>query len=293
MQELTYRDIQDNLVIIKINKLYSPDLSELELYEVTRGCWARKIESVQDAEYCLAVCNGEVVEVYKIDCWDKAGTSEYLTRSIEPENGRIEFTGAVASETIRKKYIGKSVKGLFKPGEADPVKVFLVNKDFGVDINTPLAPQRINTNGTVICGRCAYGFHRSERCPECGQLVLYGKGDIDTSALFEELCICETKKQLVETWERYGLRTTTKPIDSPTIDDKYLQMLDGSRIQISKTTIKLFTAEGILANDYFDEIRGAAKDVNDGSYRKLRVTMDKDEKAFAFLIRFFVNKGLA
>lgn len=189
MQELTYRDIQDNLVIIKINKLYSPDLSELELYEVTRGCWARKIESVQDAEYCLAVCNGEVVEVYKIDYWDKAGTSEYLTRSIEPENGRIEFTGAVASETIRKKYIGKSVKGLFKPGEADPVKVFLVNKDFGVGINTPLAPQRINTNGTVICGRCAYGFHRSERCPECGQLIDYNDDTaigVDSSSFREK-----------------------------------------------------------------------------------------------------------
>jgi hypothetical protein len=32
-------DITDNIIIIKINRSYKPDMSDLQLYDVTRGCW--------------------------------------------------------------------------------------------------------------------------------------------------------------------------------------------------------------------------------------------------------------
>ncbi len=48
------------------------------------------------------------------------------TRTILPERnaGRVEFTGKVAPDEIRNKYIGKNVSKLFKYGEASPIKVF-------------------------------------------------------------------------------------------------------------------------------------------------------------------------
>lgn len=120
------KDITENIVIIKINQLYRFGMSELELYETTRGIWRRKIESVQDAEYALAVSHGTVVEVYQIDQWYPAGTIPMQTRTLDPERckNRIEFTGQLASEGIRRKYIGKSVAGLYKFGEANPIKFF-------------------------------------------------------------------------------------------------------------------------------------------------------------------------
>lgn len=132
--ELNLDDITENIVIIKINQLYSPEMSALELYEATRGIWKRKIESVEIADYCLSVCKGTVVEVYKIDGWYPAGTTEYKTRTLNKERiaKRIEFVGKVAEVAIRRKYLGKSVKNLYKNGEADPVKVFLANNNNGL-----------------------------------------------------------------------------------------------------------------------------------------------------------------
>lgn len=121
---LEYSDIRHNLVIIKINKLYNPNMTSEELYEGTRGIWKRKIESVNNAEYALSVANGIVVEVYKIDGWYKAGTFPMKTRTINEERckERIEFVGSIASDEVKSYYLGLNVSHLFKYGEANPVK---------------------------------------------------------------------------------------------------------------------------------------------------------------------------
>ena len=69
LQKLTLEDIRENIVIIKINKSFREGMSETELYDVTRGCWKRKIASVEKADYALAVVYGIVKEVYQIDEW--------------------------------------------------------------------------------------------------------------------------------------------------------------------------------------------------------------------------------
>ena len=61
--------LRENIVIIKINKSYREGISETELYDVSRGCWKRKIASVEKADYALAVVYGIVKEVYQIDKW--------------------------------------------------------------------------------------------------------------------------------------------------------------------------------------------------------------------------------
>lgn len=126
-QKLTLEDIRENIVIIKINKSFREGMSENELYDATRGCWKRKIASVEKADYALAVAYGIVKQVYQIDEWLPA---ENEVRETIPYNeavdaGRIIFKGRIADEEIRKKYLDHSVAGLFKRGEVAPVKVIL------------------------------------------------------------------------------------------------------------------------------------------------------------------------
>ena len=123
------KDLTDNIIIIKINRSYTPGMSALQLNDVTRGCWKVSIPYASRADYALAVAYGEVVEVYRIFEWLQASEDKRETIEFDAakEKGRIIFKGEVAAEEIRKKYIGKDVRKLYKRGEANPVKVFLAH----------------------------------------------------------------------------------------------------------------------------------------------------------------------
>lgn len=127
---LSQDDIKDNLVVIKINKTYREGMSAEALYDYTRGIWRRNIESVSIADYALCVVFGIVKEVYEIDRWIPATKAEFKTRTCDPVRcaQRIAFVGRVADDSVRDRYIGKSVANLYKFGEASPVKLFLKNK---------------------------------------------------------------------------------------------------------------------------------------------------------------------
>ena len=124
MQYLMREDITDDIIIIKLNNSFRSGMSSEELYDITRGCWKRRIESVERAEFALAVYKGEVIEVYRISAWYSSQEEIRDTVPFDPEveRGRIIFKGKVAEEKVRKKYIGKNVSKLFKRGEASPVK---------------------------------------------------------------------------------------------------------------------------------------------------------------------------
>ena len=119
-------DITDNIIIIKINKSYKPGMDADHLYDITRGCWKVSIPYASQADYALAVVYGEVKEVYKILKWVSALKERRKTIEFnaEIEKGRIIFKGEVASDDVRKKYLGKNVKELYKRGESNPVKLF-------------------------------------------------------------------------------------------------------------------------------------------------------------------------
>lgn len=68
-KKLILEDIRENIVIIKINKSFRKGMSETELYDVTRGCWKRKVASMEKADYALAIVYGIVKEVYQTDKW--------------------------------------------------------------------------------------------------------------------------------------------------------------------------------------------------------------------------------
>ncbi|MDZ4142886.1 MAG: hypothetical protein U1C48_12865 [Methylotenera sp.] len=117
-------DMTDSALLIRINKQFKYGISDQELYESTRGIWVVG-ERRNRANFAMAVYAGVIREVYEIDSWHRAGTTEYLTRDqselAKLKLKRWEFIGKVASESIRSRYIGYSVAHLFRIGQQSPV----------------------------------------------------------------------------------------------------------------------------------------------------------------------------
>lgn len=101
--------VRHKAILITINKLYRSNMTPLELYEATRGIWVVGPRRNR-AEYAMAVYQGVVREVYRIQEWHTSGTLEYQTRDSSnfKSRGRWEFSGEVAN-AIRDEYVGFSV----------------------------------------------------------------------------------------------------------------------------------------------------------------------------------------
>lgn len=117
-------EINDSALLIRINKQFKYGISAQELYESTRGVWVIG-QRRNRANFAMAVYAGVIREVYEIDSWHRAGTTEYLTRDKDElakyKLKRWEFIGKVASDSIRSRYIGFSVAHLFRIGQQSPV----------------------------------------------------------------------------------------------------------------------------------------------------------------------------
>jgi hypothetical protein len=113
-------------ILIRINQHYRYGMTDHELYEATRGVW-RVGETRTKANYALAVYRGIVREVYAIHHWYPAGSTPYSTRSRDDVDvpDRWEFTGAVAADLLRHKYIGKSVAAYFTASSQNPITYVL------------------------------------------------------------------------------------------------------------------------------------------------------------------------
>ncbi len=108
--------VDDAAILITINKLYRSNMSPLALKEATRGIWVLDPRRANKAKYAMAVFQGVVREVYLIKEWHKSGTLTYKTRDDVFDPDRWEFSGEVAPEKIREKYIDKFVgKGRQNP----------------------------------------------------------------------------------------------------------------------------------------------------------------------------------
>lgn len=126
-EELSLEDFDDNVMLIRINKLYRNDMNAYELYEATRAYWRVNIEQAKKAKYVLAVYYGMVLEVYEVTEWFPAFSTMMYQRVTNPEElkHRYEFVGKVAPEMIRKKYKDKSVAGIFTKGEQNPIRYII------------------------------------------------------------------------------------------------------------------------------------------------------------------------
>lgn len=104
------------LVLVRINKLYRHQMTELELYEAARGVW--KMGDRRDgAKFACAVFESVVREVYQIEEWLPAGSVPYATRRPKDVevHGRWEFVGQVAPPSIRDRYLNRSVAAHLAP----------------------------------------------------------------------------------------------------------------------------------------------------------------------------------
>ena len=116
-------DITDNVIIFRITDTYHENMTGIELYDATRQYWKVSMKSVDGLDYALAVHDGIVLEVYKIEEWYPAFSTfttrpgyELLQPEENPKEKFYEFIGRVAEDKIRRKYKGKSIKGMFKVG---------------------------------------------------------------------------------------------------------------------------------------------------------------------------------
>lgn len=122
-------DIQDAVILIRINKAFRYSMPENELYEYTRGRWVLNPNRAKNAKYAFAVYQGVVQEVYEIHQWYKAGETNSFRLdkenegldTIESLEGRFEFVGEIANDTIRNKYRFTSVEHYFKRGNSNPI----------------------------------------------------------------------------------------------------------------------------------------------------------------------------
>lgn len=114
-------EIEHPVLLIRINKLYRRDMSELELYEATRGIW-KLGERRTSVTYAFALFHGLVREVYEVKSWHPALTQPYETRDFSQHNvtGRWEFEGKIAPTDVRDRYRGKSVHLYLKRGNQSP-----------------------------------------------------------------------------------------------------------------------------------------------------------------------------
>lgn len=103
--------IDERVVAININRTYRSNSSAEILYDNTRGIWRLRKSRVEKAQYAFAIYKGVIKEVYEIDEWYPAGSTKYLQRRFTPINliDRYEFTGKLASDEIRNKYVGRTM----------------------------------------------------------------------------------------------------------------------------------------------------------------------------------------
>ena len=113
-QELSapvYEDSPDiKYMIIKVKDYWVQHLDG-DRYECTRRAWSLKPEKANQYPYVFSVTGGIVREVYKVHQWHYC----------ENSNGKAEFDGVVAEESIRKKFVGKKIPEIYrKKGQANP-----------------------------------------------------------------------------------------------------------------------------------------------------------------------------
>jgi GTP pyrophosphokinase len=113
--------IDEPALLFRISQLWSGALTPEELYDATRGYW-RVGRAREQAQLAMAVADGLIREVFVIDGWHPAGTTPSSSKTHrDVPAGRWEFTGRLAPTTIRAKYVGQSVAGLFPRGSQNPV----------------------------------------------------------------------------------------------------------------------------------------------------------------------------
>ena len=108
VNQLGESDFDEPGILIKISNVNLSEMTAQELYDRVRGNWRIGLTRARNAKLAFCVCDGRIVEVYRIDEWLPAGQGEAL----ESEGGRYQFVGHLANDELRERYKGQSVADL-------------------------------------------------------------------------------------------------------------------------------------------------------------------------------------
>ena len=115
-KQLVESDFTEPSILIKISNVSLSEMSAQELYDRVRGNWRVSFTRARNAKLAFGVFDGRIVEVYCIDEWLPAGQDEVA----EPEGGRYQFVGHLASNELRERYKGQLVASL--SGGQNPIR---------------------------------------------------------------------------------------------------------------------------------------------------------------------------
>ena len=71
------------------------------------------LDRIYNVRLALGVCEGRVIEVYRVAGWFYAGEVMRQDEGFVSADGRIEFVGNLASEALRRRYKDRLVTDLF------------------------------------------------------------------------------------------------------------------------------------------------------------------------------------
>lgn len=100
------------VLLININDKYLQCKNSEDIYEATRSAWKVSATRVAGIKIVCTTYKGIIREVFYVDYWSKHPS----------RNGRSEFIGKRADETIRNKYINNSIEAYQKRGSQNPIK---------------------------------------------------------------------------------------------------------------------------------------------------------------------------
>lgn len=91
-----------------IIKVHQETINLCGLYEAVRKSWRVNVDRISKIPYILAVCNGIVKEVYKVEKWlpDK-----------EMDSKRYMFEGKKADEDIREHFVNKKLPDYYRKAQ--------------------------------------------------------------------------------------------------------------------------------------------------------------------------------
>lgn len=112
------QDFEEPSIVININRTYRRGSGPEGIYNATRGDWTLDRSKAERAKYAIAEYRGLIVEVFQIDQWERVDV-------LQGKRARIRFSGKVAADEVRRKYVNKSFSHLKKQGSVFPVRYFL------------------------------------------------------------------------------------------------------------------------------------------------------------------------
>lgn len=126
-EPLAPEDISHNLLIIKINTLYRPDMTPTEIMDCARGHWVINIKNAAKADYLLAVYHGLVVGVYENMQWYSSGENTPFYPRPCDENLRLKNRKYCTCAPVPdSKYFHRNIEKLVKESQ-NPVSYFWKN----------------------------------------------------------------------------------------------------------------------------------------------------------------------